>query len=124
MKTTMTKTALTGLAGIIFSTTAIAAEKNTENTDDIQLELFAHNQGVLTETKVSGTWHDVTYAARNRLFVSYDGTVQEFLLQEIYAPPLFGVRAVGQAVLKEGVLLPQAGLQYPLTGRSQGAGFP
>src|SRR3989338_1918606 len=81
---TMKNTMMTGLVGLLL-TTAAHAETKTEGS--VQEEFFAHNKGVLTETKARGTWHadsfDMGYLARNRLLVAYDGTVQETLMQEL-----------------------------------------
>ncbi len=50
---TMKNTVMTGLAGLLFAT---AAEADTTTTAQVQLETFAHTQGVLTETKARGNW--------------------------------------------------------------------
>lgn len=112
---TMRNTVMTGLAGLVFAT---AAEADTTTTASVQVETFAHTQGVLTETKARGNWAtddvEVGYLGRNRLLVKYDGTVQETLMQEfsLGLPFLDGFRPVGQILLKDMVVAPQAGMLY------------
>ena len=111
----MRTTVMTGLVGLILTTTAHA---ETKTDSSIQVEAFTHNKGVLTETKARGTWDadnfDIGYLARNRLSIAYDGTVQETLMQELSlgVPFLHGVRPTGQIFLKDNVVAPQAGVQY------------
>lgn len=110
---TMKKTVMTGLVGLVLSQTA-QAETSTDSS--IQVEIFAHNNGVMNETKARGTMNadgfDVGYLARNRLFVGYDGTVQETLMQEISVPLFAGFRPTAQVLLKDTTVAPQLGFQY------------
>ncbi len=111
----MKKTAITGLVSLILAG-PVAAETTTEST--VQSEIFAHNNGVLSETKARGALSadgfDLGYLGRNRLFVGYDGIVQETLMQEVSlgAPALHGVRPTVQMFLKDTVVAPQLGIQY------------
>lgn len=104
---------MTGLVGLILSQTA-HAETSTDSS--VQVEVFTHNNGVMNETKARGTLDadgfDVGYLARNRLFVGYDGTVQEILMQEFSVPLFAGFRPTAQVLLKDMTVAPQLGFQY------------
>ncbi len=112
---TMRNTVMTGLVGLLLTTVAHA---ETKAGGSVQEEVFAHNKGVLTETKARGTWDaegfDFGYFVRNRLTVGYDGTVQETLMQELSfgLPFLHGFQPTGQILLKDNAVAPQAGIQY------------
>ena len=112
---TMRNTVMTGLVGLLLTAPAHA---ETKAAGSVQEEIFAHNKGVLTETKARGTLDADTFAlgylARNRLLVTYDGTVQETLMQELSLglPFLHGFQPTGQILLKDTAVAPQVGIQY------------
>lgn len=109
---------MTGLVGLLLTGPAYAETAKTKISSSVQEEIFVHNGGVMNETKARGTIDTGTFAvgylARNRLLIAYDGTAQETLMQEISfgMPQFHGIQPTGQILLKEGIVAPQAGIQY------------